>query len=102
METFKSIYKKMNVLLYQMKSPYRNTIYLPGWNISDSKQKLKKINGFIYRGIHVYLNKPTITRFTVVKFKANIEDLICIGYNRQAVFRKVYLSKSEYYKHIKG
>lgn len=72
----------------------------PGINKSDSKQKLQTKDGIqVDKGIHCFLSKRAAHNYdndpylTLVTVYADIDDLICIGHGKQAVFKKVFLSK---------
>ena len=93
---------------------YGHLKWKSGWNKSDSKAgtvqtRLKEIN----RGIHVYLSKPSLFGIPgncrLVRVQCYISDLIGVGVHNnglsrslQAVFKKAYLSKSEYKKALGG
>lgn len=103
-----SVYKYLIKDGNKLTSPFYYEEYKPGIIQSNSKAELQTKNGKeINRGIHTYLSSQKATDSSVhgdaiVKFEANIEDLICIGYDDEAVFTKVSLSKSEYEKAING
>lgn len=88
----------------QVTGPYRkNYIYHPGINKSDSRQKLQNKNQkSIDKGIHCFTSKRAAKNYddwceyTLVTIYADIDDLICIGEDKQAVFKKIYLSKESY------
>ena len=84
--------------------PYlKSYIYNPGINKSDSRQKLQiRDQTYIYKGIHCFTSKRAAKNYddwnecTLVTIYADIDDLICVAKEKQAVFKKVFLSKGSY------
>lgn len=84
--------------------PYRKSyVYNPGINKSDSRQKLQTLDQVsIDKGIHCFTSKRAAKNyddwdeFTLVTIYADIDDLICVAEGKQAVFKKVFLSKGSY------
>lgn len=77
----------------------------PGWNITDLQpETLEKIVNY---GFHVYLKRPEPNHCSnaIVEFTFEKKDLIAVGYynetkERQAVFKRLHLSKEEYLRAI--
>ena len=94
--------------IVELHSPfYPRKPYKPGIIKSDSTAKLQKINGKdINRGIHVLLSRQQAILQAedgeiIIRLKAKISDLICVGYN-DAVFSKVEFLKKDYEAAIKS
>ncbi len=105
-----TVYKVLQKIFYSPRSSNLESclydhVWHEGWNKSDSKAKLINRSRDIYRGIHVYLDKKRAIsgilgsnpERRLVKLTAYKSDLIGVG-SKNAVFKKVYLSKAEYKK----
>lgn len=93
-------YKVLSYGRYSWYSPFLFKPYPPkGIVKSRRKPYLTSVeisNQIVDYGIHVYLSRPDeINNFcTVFKVKVNIDDLIAIGYNNDAVFTKIYFDEA--------
>lgn len=102
-----TVYKNLIIEEQFLVSPYYCMQYKIGKNVSNSKAKLNLTdNRKISLGIHVYETKKRAMynrsyNETVCKFTANISDLIGVSHTH-LVFKKVYLSQSEYNRILKG
>jgi len=109
-----TVYKVLKVKDGYFSGPYYDCEYKWGEIISSSKSSgpcLRYIS--INHGIHVFLNETSAIveasslrvwkngYFILAKLVANIEDLIGANGYEEAVFRKVYFSKNEFFRHKK-
>lgn len=86
-------------------SPYWEKEYKPGYNNSNRPLKARLI-GYdrdINNGIHVFTTKQAAEEYAdlynykiVVELTANLEDLVAVSEEGQAVFTRVYLTKKEF------
>lgn len=113
---YKVLCRKQNMLntdYYTLVSPYINeNKYFIGINKSNSRAKLQtQKNREINKGIHTFIHKcdadslairNNYKNWFVVKVKAEMKDLICVGVYDEAVFKKITLPESEVKRVMSG
>lgn len=100
-------------IIPQVKPPYKpfkangeTYLYKVGENNSNARRRLCKKNRDIGPGLHVCLTESEAIYMRygdrrIIKVKCNISDLIGVDkYGTRAVFKKFYISKTEYAKVI--
>lgn len=99
---FRIYYKQLRKCNGRVFPPlHRGYTYKPGFNKADYTDSI--YTGIVNHAIHVYTSleaaKETIVAGeTIVSVKCYNKDLIAIGCNANAAYRKVWLSRAEYDK----
>ncbi len=106
--SYRKSYPSYEFIIGGLYSPYQKEIYKPGLNKSSSRRTKPSSRNHeeIGPGFHVYLSKKSANNNcggakVIVKFTANVKDLLACNEYGVAVFRTLTLSKHEYNKALK-
>lgn len=103
-------YKVLRVIGNTLESPYFGEEYKPGWNVSDrceiAQGAKEQEYHEVYKGIHVFTSKKVakedvLNGRIVVPVTCYAKDFVGAGCC-EAVFMKVFLSRKDYDKALKG
>lgn len=102
--TGNKVWKKLLISKERLVSSLYDYWWVPGWNIANLQPE--DTTEIVNYGFHVHLKRPRPQgKIVIVEFTFEKKDLIAVGRHsqtreKQAVFKRLHLSKEEYLRVI--